>query len=364
MIFSIIVTCLLSCNIEEDKKTTVPTIEENSAQNEVIESYDEEYEEEPITTEANFKNRFSTSTGSYVIAENGLLCRDKPNGEVIHKFSYGEELQIINYTDEKLTIVNDWKEISGNWVEVAIPDTDKTGYVFDGFLESMTLDLDVEKIASLMSPSFMPLENQNGLILDGKHNVYDENLDIIRQININSISEVTLLSATKFERPETKEEAQRDFWQDYCTWANYIKITYNNEQLIVFGSNILQISNEGSYDLNDSEIIVVFGNSFIKQTSTLTEELSGCMYGTNLLINSDGNYSFLYNYKSVEKESLFFNNNEGSSEEILNTHIKNDTIYSTIDQSFQEGVGAYKLKVFKNDGWKFIEYDRTRDYDE
>lgn len=297
----------------------------------------------------------------FVTAKSGLLCRDKPHGKVIHKFAYGTEVEIIATTNQELTITDEGKKVSGYWVEVKIGNTNKSGYVFNGFLTSNThFDLDVEKIAELAPANFNKIEKTKGLLLKGTHNVYDNDLNVTEQIHINSISDVEILSVTKFERPKKRTEAKRKKWQDYCKWANYVKIIYNNRELIVFGENVYKITSNKKKKFNNSIINFLIADNFLKKTGTLTEELSGCFCGEYFLIKSEGNYSFVYDNNYKGKSSLFFLQNEYGSAGMHNTIIKKDTIFSEVSQSFQEGTGSYKLKIFKNNEWKFIEYDKVR----
>ena len=299
----------------------------------------------------------------YVTAESGLLCREEPNGKIIHKFTYGTLVKVIHHTDVELTITDDGKEITGNWVEVEIENTHRTGYVFDGFLAPMALFyLDVEKIAKLTPLIFKKSSNTKGLILKGTYNIYDKNLNVIKQINVNATTDVKILSATKFERPKTKDLAEREEWQDYCEWANFLKIIYNNKELIVFGENILEIKNNKKHIFKNKDIHFIEASSFLKKTGTLTEELSGCFCGDTFIIKYNREYSLVYDSDLKDKEYLFFIENEYGSESMYDIEFKNDTIFSKVSQSFQEGTGKYKLKFFKDNGWKYIIYDKTRDY--
>lgn len=297
----------------------------------------------------------------YVTAESGLLCRDKPHGNVIHKFAYGTEVEIVDRTNQELTITDNGKEISGEWVKVRINNTNSFGYVFDGYLTSNThFDLDVEKIAALAPANFEKHNNSKGLLLKGTHNIYDADLNVIKTIQVEKITEIKILSATKFERPKTRAKAKRDKWQDYCEWAKYVKVIYNNKELILFGEDILEIKMKEKKVFNNSNIYFIHARDFLKKTGTLTEELSGCYCGDYFLIKSNNEYSFVKSNKPNEEYVLFFMENEYGSAGIANTIIKKDTIYSKVNQSFQEGTGEYKLKIFKQDGWKYIDYDRVR----
>ncbi len=309
-------------------------------------------------------DKAETLNTAYVTAESGLLCRGKPNGKVIHKFAYGTEVEIIDYTDIELIITDNGEEISGNWVEVRIGTTHMTGFVFDGFLSSDTYyDLDIEKIAKLTPAHFVETFNKKGLLLNGTHTVYDKDLNSINQIILNSISEINIISVTKFERPKTKEKAKRKEWQEYCEWANYVKIKYNNQILILFGAKVLEIGSKKAFEFDNKNIHFIIAKSFLKKTGTLTEELSGCSYSNSFLIEANNNYSLVSDYESENNYNLSLAEDEGGYEELTDVVIKKDTIFSKVKQGFQEGTGEYKLKFFESNGWKFIAYDTIRDYE-
>ena len=71
---------------------------------------------------------------AYVIADNGLSIREKPdlNSKKIGKLKYGQSIKIEENTGEKLVILDNGKTVSGNWVKVKT--RTKYGYVFDGYL--------------------------------------------------------------------------------------------------------------------------------------------------------------------------------------------------------------------------------------
>ena len=71
---------------------------------------------------------------AYVIADNGLSIREKPdvNSEKIGRLKYGESIEISENTGEKLVILDNGKTVSGNWVKIKT--RTKYGYVFDGYL--------------------------------------------------------------------------------------------------------------------------------------------------------------------------------------------------------------------------------------
>jgi len=91
----------------------------------------------------------------YVTAKNGLLCRNAPgsNGDIIYKFDYKAEVNVIGITNQKATFFDKDrdKHIEEYWFLVTISDEDYgyeieegeegysdepiTGFVFGGYLE-------------------------------------------------------------------------------------------------------------------------------------------------------------------------------------------------------------------------------------
>ena len=87
----------------------------------------------------------------FVIAENGLLCREKPNldSERIGKLAYGAVVELLEKTSYSIEIKDNGKSKKGNWVKVKytnfpyiVSTKDDIGYeqeayVFDGYLEPL-----------------------------------------------------------------------------------------------------------------------------------------------------------------------------------------------------------------------------------
>lgn len=361
LVFILVLSCK-DTKKDYSLKTSVVEEQENSLDYDIGEEYEEDdgFEEGEYGDDSEDYDLI----GFFVTAQGGLLCRDAPGGEVIHKFSYGEEVDIIEVTDEELTIIDEGEEISGNWVEVYIPDSDVSGYVFDGFLAPSTFDLSPKKIAELTPAVFLTETNAKGLFLNGEHYVYDIALNVVDEIVVDSISDVRIISASRFERPERKDVVIDNYWEEHCRWANFVTINYNGKEIIVFGEDVLQITSAEELNYKGKKIDLIHATSFLTKTSTPTQELSGCSAGYDFLIKSDEGYSFVMNAVTEEVYTLFFDENEYGSSSIYDEIVKNDTIYAKVSQSFQEGVGSYKLKIFKDESWNYIPYDKTRDYEQ
>ena len=75
----------------------------------------------------------------YVTAENGLVVRTKPSQGAIRvgMLDYGTAVEITDYTDLQLDIVDNGEKLSGEWVKIRSIDAYEffeEGYVFNGFL--------------------------------------------------------------------------------------------------------------------------------------------------------------------------------------------------------------------------------------
>jgi len=81
----------------------------------------------------------------YVIAKSGLNYRKKPKGQIIGKFEFGEQLEIIEKTNIFQNILDEGKQIKGEWLGVVTKNQPDIKYVFDGFLANKK---ELEKIGS------------------------------------------------------------------------------------------------------------------------------------------------------------------------------------------------------------------------
>ena len=81
----------------------------------------------------------------YVAAENGLIIREQPNQGALklEVLDYGTALEIVEYTDLQLDLVDGGKKLSGKWVKVRSTDAYdlfEEGYVFNGYLTEQVLN--------------------------------------------------------------------------------------------------------------------------------------------------------------------------------------------------------------------------------
>lgn len=70
-------------------------------------------------------------------AENGLLVRIKPeaSSSILGKLEFGEKVQIIERTNQKLTVIDNENKIEARWYKItSLRDRSLKGYVFSGYL--------------------------------------------------------------------------------------------------------------------------------------------------------------------------------------------------------------------------------------
>ncbi len=72
----------------------------------------------------------------YVNADNGLIIRSAPNkkSKRIGKLNYGTQILITKQTGIKISIIDNGKNINGEWVAIEGTNTNIKGYVFNGYL--------------------------------------------------------------------------------------------------------------------------------------------------------------------------------------------------------------------------------------
>lgn len=86
-----------------------------------------------------YENDFEKKDVYKVFAKNGLIIRDRPEGNPIGKFDYGEEIEVIENTNIKFRVEEGWDNtIYGYWFKTIFFDKTtglkKEGYVFSGYL--------------------------------------------------------------------------------------------------------------------------------------------------------------------------------------------------------------------------------------
>lgn len=289
----------------------------------------------------------------YVNAENGLVYRDRPEGDKIGKFSYGTKVHLTGKTGLVKTVYDNNERIVGEWVEVEIDEEfTQKAFVFNGYLAK---EEEINnRLATLKSEVVFEGMYDKGIILPGKHLVYDRKLQEISSITFYEITEVIILEKTKKKRPQ-KNEAE------YCRWANYLVVSIMDKQLILFGRRVLKFSVDLGIILEKGErVTYIEAQDYTVETSD-EYDLTGCDDYSKVYIKSNNMYNELYylttDSKKNGKEKIIVHD-EGMSENIIKIKVKNDTINIDMHQYFQEGQGSYILRIFKNNGWKCIETNK------
>jgi len=88
-----------------------------------------------ICDDAEIKKATNNNT-LIVTAKSGLSIRNKPSlsGKKIGKLNYEDIIEVIEKTNETLELEDGNNQISGNWIKIKIPETNKEGYAFGGYL--------------------------------------------------------------------------------------------------------------------------------------------------------------------------------------------------------------------------------------
>ncbi len=197
----------------------------------------------------------------------------------------------------------------------------------------------------------MVVEDFDGIMLDKTFNLYDKDLNKTGQIKVDKLTPVKILQKTE-KKPE--EEGQ-----DYCDWANYVQLIYNNDTITVFGANVLEIKSSQDVQLSSSTVSLILADDFTVGASD-DEGLTGCDDFSYLIIKSGNTFSFINNAEASDVAT--FAHDEGMSEEIESITTKNDTIEAKVSVSHQDGGGEYDLKIFKdNNTWQFIKGEEVED---
>lgn len=200
-----------------------------------------------------------------------------------------------------------------------------------------------------------------GLILQGNYKTYSEQIKVIGKINVPEIKALQIIQISETKHPQHTNV-------DYCKWANYLKVVYNEDTLILFGEKVLEINEEYSnINLKTKNVKLLIAGNFLTKSSD-EEGLTGCDEYSYLIIeNKNGFYSLVNapkrdNYYPYEYAVLF--DNDGIGEEITNLETNEDTIKLKIDVIYQEGSGSYNYKIYPSSTqWKSFETDRITKYD-
>lgn len=195
------------------------------------------------------------------------------------------------------------------------------------------------------------------LIYAGNYNTYDENFKPIGKLEIEKTKEIKIIKITDRKYPENEKD-------DYCNWANFIQIINQSDTLIIFGGgDILEITNEyKNLHFTKENFSLILAHDFLTEAGD-EEGLTGCDDFEYMLIStSDGNYFSIYPNEKNFKSFASLISDDGMFETIESMELNNDTLEIKILVGYQDGAGAYTMKIFKeNEKWKFVERDKLGD---
>ena len=251
-----------------------------------------------------FFSFFGNAQSSYLVtAKNGLIIRAKPmsSSEIHGKLPYGTVLhKILEKTDSTLSIIDNGKIINGNWVKVTYNNYgylvseeteqfERTGYVFDGYLEK--LNKDVFQVDELSEIHFKKLKDK----------AYKDTLKLIKITNLDSIK-VLLKDRITWVTSGFEDNMERDDALESIITANGQKLLINQI------SNDFGFGEDWSGYYPEEEILVLEGGHssdmcFSIRTGETTETIGNPDY-----IISSPNNTFRLNgsFDGQECISYFF----------------------------------------------------------
>ncbi|SMP32476.1 hypothetical protein SAMN06265346_11531 [Flavobacterium hercynium] len=206
---------------------------------------------------------------------------------------------------------------------------------------------------------------RKGILLKELIQVFDKDLNVIETIDIKEITEVEILAKSIAMYNLAKST-------DYCLKSNFIKINYKEKELIVFGSNIYEINEKEKFDFKSekNEAFSVFSMTNFQMGASDDVGLTGCDDFSLLIIlnHKDNKYKTLaipdnQEYKSKTKFANLVHD-DGSSEEIYNAKVVNDTLVMGIKIGYQEGYGSYFLKTALKDNFTKSEIADVKRFEE
>lgn len=237
----------------------------------------------------------------YVIAKSGLNYRNKPKGKIIGKFKFGEQVEIKERTAIYQNIVDEGREIKGQWLGVVAKNRPDIKYVFDGFLASKK---ELEKIGGNFT-NFIPsgykmVYKTEGdldgdkiddivLVVERKEN-FKGDRNVIVLLKKNKIYELDKISKTVFP-PKYYSDYSNSYEKTYyleninianCELIidligqgplpnNTSKFKYFNEELLLISIEVYAI---GAGETFESIYDVINGKIITETTNLLREDIS------------------------------------------------------------------------------------------
>lgn len=201
--------------------------------------------------------------------------------------------------------------------------------------------------------------NTNGLLLPGKYKIYDERIQVIKEIGADRVYPITIIEKSEQKHPHLTGE-------NNCSWSNYLKIVYDNDTLIVFGNTVLEIMSEDKIQFHSDTVSLLLADDF-RMKATDKDGLTGCNDYSYMVMKSNINrYELIFPEPSKDMRPTYFAriiHDDGFTETIDKIDISGDTIKLFVTIGYQEGTGSYYLNLIYNNKWMYFESDRKRSYE-
>jgi len=187
----------------------------------------------------------------YVIAKSGLNYRIKPKGKIIGKLEFGKEVGIVENTNVFEKIIDEGKEIEGEWVGIVTKNKLDVTYVFDGFLATKKEFKLIDDDFTNFVPSGYEVEYKTEGDLNGDK-IKDVAIVVKRKVNFKGSREVIILlkdenifKIDKISKTAFPSKYYSDTSESYESSYDIETITISNNELIielygvgVVGSNV------------------------------------------------------------------------------------------------------------------------------
>lgn len=146
---------------------------------------------------------------AYVNADSGLTVRERPDigASKLGKLQYNEAVEVVEKTNVKLVVVDQGKQVSGEWVKIKMNGfQDLNGYVFNGFLSENKMakvinvkfpdaNIHIKNLAIVDDDALRHLVHENNLVIAVKMGDSPENKII--EIKDNNYKSVKILQRYK-----------------------------------------------------------------------------------------------------------------------------------------------------------------------
>ena len=192
----------------------------------------------------------------------------------------------------------------------------------------------------------------DGMFLKGKIRIFDNNLKIKENLEVDKITLVQILE-------KSSKMYNVDENTDDCEKAYFIKVKYQGKDYTVFGQDVYEINNQQKFSVENgkNEKLTLFPITNLKMGVGYEGDFTGCN-DYSLLVLQYGNkqhYSLLKypnndntRGKAVGKYAILFHD-DMSEAKIYKTTISQDTLINGIKEIYQEGGSIYNMKANLSD---------------